>query len=290
MYGFFQKIVQPLIKLFDQLDLFDLVPHPLKRYSRRVLCAGTWLAALIHFSIIGGYIVFRMIAGGDEVRMTLRPYPKAIDLIDISELITSEQSGGGGGAQKTGGEPPPFPGEEILSKGTPVPVKIGIPVPVDDNLIEEEMTIANQQEMEKDIALAEDTEADSLDQPGLADAGGGAQGDGGIGGDVGAGGGGGGDGLPGAWRYDTPPSFRRIRMPNKPKKYKKVESDWVRFRVLINEFGEVVDANITESTGYTELDAIALKALYDSSFNPATFQGRTVKAWKTVGIRFSSKN
>ena len=79
-------------------------------------------------------------------------------------------------------------------------------------------------------------------------------------------------------------------MPNKPKKYKKVESDWVRFRVLINEFGEVVDANITESTGYTELDAIALKALYDSSFNPATFQGRTVKAWKTVGIRFSSRN
>ncbi len=290
MHIFFQKAVQPLIKLFEQLDLFDLVPHPLKRYSRRVLCTGAWLAALIHFSIIGGYIVFGMIAWGDEVRMTLRPYPKAMDLIDISELITSDQSGGGEGAQKTGGEPPPDPGEEILSKGTPIPVKVGIPVPVDDTMIEEEMTIANQEEMEKDLALAETAEADSLDQSGLADAGGGAQGNGGIGGGIGAGGGGGGDGLPGAWRYDTPPSFRRIRMPNKPKKYKKVESDWVRFRVLINEFGEVVDANITESTGYTELDAIALKALYDSSFNPATLQGRTVKAWKTVGIRFSSRN
>ena len=286
----YQNIKERLDRPFLKLDLFDLIPHPVKRYSRRFLYAGAWISVLVHFVAFGGYALYQYLEWGDEDVVVVRPFPKRLDLIDISELVTSEENGGGGGAQKTGGEPPPDPGEDILSKGTPVPVEIGIPEPVEDSQIEDEVTIANQDELEKDLALADDNPADSLSQPGMAAAGGGGQGAGGIGGGIGAGGGGGGDGLPGAWRYDTPPSFRRIRMPSKPKKYKKIQTDWVRFRVLINEFGKVVDANITESTGYTELDDIAQQALFDSSFNPATFQGRTVKAWKTVGVRFSSRN
>lgn len=290
MPSLYRTFLQWLDRPFLRLDIFDLIPHPIKRYSRRYLYAGAWISVLLHFGLIGGYALYQYLEWGAPEMITVRPYPKTLDLIDISKLITSEDSGGGGGGQKAGGEPPPDPGDDILSKGIPVPVAIGIPIPIDDSQIEDEVTLADQSEMEKDIALAEDTNPDSLDQAGLASAGEAGQGTGGIGGGIGAGGGGGGSGPPGAWRYDTPPSFRRIRMPSKPKKFKKVETDWVRFRVLISEFGEVVDANITESTGYEELDDIALKALYDSSFNPATFQGRTVKAWKTVGIRFSSRN
>ena len=296
MRRFLRHLIRWIDRPFARLDIYDLVAHPLKRLSRRFLYAGMGLSILIHFLLIGGILFYRMYGFGNEKTVTLRivSYPKhLIDAIDPSKLITSEMGGGGGGGQKAGGEPPPDPGDDILSKGVPVPVEIGIPEPVPDTEVEDvHVTLATQEEMERDIALAdEETQAPS-EEAGLGGTGGGGTGSGGIGGGYGSGGGGGGDGPPGTWRYDTPPNPRRlitmIQSKSLPKKLRNVDG-MVKFRLLIDEFGEVMDASIVQSSGYRELDDLALSAIYKSTFNPATFRGRSVKAWINFGYGFRTR-
>lgn len=275
---------------FEKLDAYDLITHPLKKYSRRALGTAVWGAPLIYFGIIGSIFFYQMLDSGPTAEIELTPYPAhLIDLIDPSTLVTSEKGGGGGGGQQAGGEAPEDPGDDIMSKGIPVPVVVGIPEPIDDNLIAEEHEIANQEEMRKEIALAKDEEIEPTDEVGMRGTGGGGNGEQGIGGGDGTGGGGG-DGPPGTWRYDTPPMPRRINMSiskkEVPKNLRHVKNGIVKFRLLINEMGEVIDATIVESTGYKEIDAILLEKVYTSLYHPATLKGHSVKAWMPLSFGY----
>ena len=279
---------------FEKLDAYDLITHPLKKYSRRALGVAVWGAPLICFGIIGGIILYRMLDTQPSNDVALTTYPAhLIDIIDPSTLITSEKGGGGGGGQQAGGEAPEDPGKDIMSKGIPVPVVVGIPEPIDDNLIAEEHEIANQEEMRKDIALAKDTEVDPTDEVGMRGGGGNENGEQGTGGGDGTGGGGG-DGPPGTWRYDTPPMPRRINMSiskkEVPKNLRHVKKSIVKFRLLINELGEVIDATIVESTGYKEIDGLLLEKVYTALYRPATLKGHSVKAWISIGYGYRIGN
>jgi hypothetical protein len=176
-----------------------------------------------------------------------------------------------------------------MSKGIPVPVVVGIPEPIDDSLIAEEHEIASQEEMRKEIALARDEEVEPTDEVGMRGTGGNENGEQGTGGGDGTGGGGG-DGPPGTWRYDTPPMPRRINMSiskkEVPKKLRHVKNSIVKFRLLINELGEVIDASIVESTGYKEIDDLLLGKAYTFLYHPATLKGHSVKAWIAVGYGY----
>ncbi|MDE2825398.1 MAG: hypothetical protein OXI89_03980, partial [Gemmatimonadota bacterium] len=48
-------------KYLDRYEVEELVPHPLKRFSRRFLGAGVWFAAFLHFFSAGGIYVYSQI-------------------------------------------------------------------------------------------------------------------------------------------------------------------------------------------------------------------------------------
>ena len=92
-----------------------------------------------------------------------------------------------------------------------------------------------------------------------------------------------GDGTLGTWTYDKPPVPRRINMnisrKEIPNELRHAKNNLVRFQLLINELGEVVDAKMIESTGYAEIDKLLLKKIYASMFHPALLRQHPVKAW-----------
>ena len=144
-------------RYLDRFEAEDLVPHPLKRFSRRFLSAGVWFAAFLHFFVAGGVYVYSQIDFEPMVELKILPYPDhLIDLVDPARLLTSERGGGRPGRL----EPPEDPGDDIMSQGVPVPVVVGIPEPIDDSLIAEEHEIATQEEMERAVAVAMDTESE----------------------------------------------------------------------------------------------------------------------------------
>jgi hypothetical protein len=285
-----RHIARKIEQEFEKLDGYDLISHPLKKYSRRALGMAVCGAPLICFLVIGGLFIYRMLDTGSVKEIELTPYPAhLIDIIDPSTLITSEKGGGGGGGQRAGGEAPEDPGDDIMSKGIPMPVVVGFPEPIDDSLIAEEHEIASQEEMRKEIALARDEDVEPTDEVGMRGTGGNENGEQGTGGGDGTGGGGG-DGPPGTWRYDTPPMPRRINMSiskkEVPKKLRHVKNSVVKFRLLINELGEVIDASIVASTGYKEIDDLLLGKAYTFLYHPATLKGQSVKAWIAVGYGY----
>ena len=71
-----------------------------------------------------------------------------------------------------------------------------------------------------------------------------------------------------------------------PRKLRHVKDSIVRFQLLINELGEVVDASMIESTGYAEIDELLLAKIFASRYHPATLKGRSVKAWIAVGYGY----
>jgi protein TonB len=278
MFSPYKLLLRRIDQAFEPLDACDLIPHPLKRRSRRALALALWLSILLHTAFIGGFMLHRLFdAPVQPVPLTAYP-TDLLDLIDPSTLVTSEQGGGGG-------EPPPDPGDQMPSRIIPVAVAIGMPEPVPDAEIAEEQEIAPQEEVPQDMALVKEAAASPAGQAGMAGAGSGDQG---IGVGPGSGGGGGGDGPPGTWRYDTPPNPRRLIVATQPKKLRDFKGI-IKFRLLISEFGQVIDATVVESSGHKELDELALDAIYKSTFNPATFRGRSVKAWITFGYGFRSE-
>ena len=284
MNGDFGQIAHRMGRFLERFEVDDLVPHPLKRVSRRFLAAGIWCAAFVHFFAVGGVYLYSRIDFEPMVELEIMPYPDhLIDLIDPSRLVTSERGGGRPGRL----EPPEDPGDDIMSKGVPVPVVVGIPEPVDDSLIAEEHEIASQEEMEGAVAVAMDTEDESGDEAGM----GGSGIDGGVEGGSGTGGSGGlGDGDGGAWKFDTRPIPRRLNMSISrkeiPRKLRHVKDSIVRFELLIDEQGRVVDATMIESTGYPEIDQLLLEKIYASQYHPATLRQRPVKAWIAVGYGY----
>ncbi len=284
MNGGFGQIAHRVGRVFERYEVDELVPHPLKQFSRRFLAAGIWCAAFLHFFAVGGVYLYSRIDFEPMVELEIMPYPDhLIDLIDPSRLVTTERGGGRPGRL----EPPEDPGDDIMSKGVPVPVVVGIPEPVDDSLIAEEHEIASQEEMESAVAVAMDTEDESGDEAGM----GGAGLDGGVEGGSGTGGSGGlGEGNGGAWKYDTRPIPRRLNMSISrkeiPRKLRHVKDSIVRFELLIDEQGRVVDATMIESTGYPEIDQLLLEKIYASQYHPATLRQRPVKAWIAVGYGY----
>ncbi len=285
MNGEFGQIVHRVGRFLDHSEADEPVPHPLKRFSRRFLGAGVWCAAFLHFFTVSGVYLYNQIDFEPMVELEIMPYPDhLIDIIDPSRLVTSERGGGRPGRL----EPPEDPGDDIMSKGVPVPVVVGIPEPIDDSLIAEEHEIASQEEMKTAVAVAMETEDESSDEVGMGGAG--ADGDAEAGSGIGGAGGGMGDGGDGTWRYDTPPIPRRINMSISrkeiPRKLRHVKDSIVRFQLLINELGRVIDATMIESTGYAEIDQLLLDKIYASQYHPATLQQRPVKAWIAVGYGY----
>ena len=284
MNGDFGQIAHRLGRFLKRYEADELVPHPLKRFSRQFLAAGIWCAAFLHFLTAGGVYLYSRIDFEPMVEIEIMPYPDhLIDLIDPSRLVTTERGGGRPGRL----EPPEDPGDDIMSKGVPVPVVVGIPEPIDDSLIAEEHEIASQEEMERAVAVAMDTEDEPGDEAGM----GGSGVDGGVEGGSGTGGSGGlGDGGDGAWKYDTRPIPRRLNMSISrkeiPRKLRHVKDSIVRFELLIDERGRVVDATMIESTGYAEIDQLLLEKIYASQYHPATLKQRPVKAWIAVGYGY----
>ncbi|MBI4552023.1 MAG: energy transducer TonB, partial [Candidatus Latescibacteria bacterium] len=187
-----------------------------------------------------------------------------------------------------GGEPPPGPGHDIRSLGASADLAsiAGEPVPVPDHLADPQTTLATQEQLKQGEISPIVTEETPSEKVGMGGTGGGGSGMSGAGGGPGSGGGGGGgDGPPGTWRYDTPPNPRRLITSVQPKSLRDIEGT-VKFRLLIDEFGTVIDAIILESSGHRVLDDLAQEAVRKSTFNPATFRGRTVKAWITFGYGF----
>lgn len=259
---------------FEHLDAYDLIPHPIKRCARRSLALALWLSILLHTVFIGGFMIHRLFrASPQTVPLTLYPVD-LLDIIDPTNPVASEQGGGGGG------EPPPDPGDALLNEIVPVPVAVGIPEPVPDAEMAEEHEIAPEEERElvRDRQINPSIDTDQAGSMGGA----GAMGHG-----PGSGGGNGGDGPPGMWRYDTPPNPRRLITTVRPRKLRDFEGI-VKFRLLIDELGQVIDAAIITSSGYKELDALAHEAICKSTFNPATLQGHPVKAWVTFGYGLRS--
>lgn len=284
MNGDFGQIAHRMGRFLERFEVDELVPHPLKRVSRRFLAAGIWCAAFVHFFAVGGVYLYSRIDFEPMVELEIMPYPDhLIDLIDPSRLVTTERGGGRPGRL----EPPEDPGDDIMSKGVPVPVVVGIPEPVDDSLIAEEHEIASQEEMERAVAVAMDTEDESGDEAGMGSSGidGGVEGGGGTGGSGGLG-----DGDGGAWKFDTRPIPRRLNMSISrkeiPRKLRHVKDSIVRFELLIDEQGRVVDATMIESTGYPEIDQLLLEKIYASQYHPATLRQQPVKAWIAVGYGY----
>lgn len=284
MNGDFGQIAHRMGRFLERFEVDELVPHPLKRVSRRFLAAGIWCAAFVHFFAVGGVYLYSRIDFEPMVELEIMPYPDhLIDLIDPSRLVTTERGGGRPGRL----EPPEDPGDDIMSKGVPVPVVVGIPEPVDDSLIAEEHEIASQEEMERVVAVAMDTEDESGDEAGMGGSGidGGVEGGGGTGGSGGLG-----DGDGGAWKFDTRPIPRRLNMSISrkeiPRKLRHVKDSIVRFELLIDEQGRVVDATMIESTGYPEIDQLLLEKIYASQYHPATLRQQPVKAWIAVGYGY----
>lgn len=278
------QYVHRIGQYLDRYEVEDPVPHPLKRFSRRFLGAGVWCAAFLHLFAVGGIYLYNQIDFEPMVELEILPYPDhLIDLIDPARLLTSERGGGRPGRL----EPPEDPGDDIMSQGVPVPVVVGIPEPVDDSLIAEEHEIASQEELVKAVAVAMDTESDPGDEAGMAGSGvaGGVEGGSGSGGTGGLG-----EGGDGTWRYDTPPIPRRLNMSISrreiPRKLRHVKDSIVRFELLIDEQGEVMDATMIESTGYAEIDDLLLQKIYASRYHPATLRQQPVKAWIAVGYGY----
>ncbi len=284
MNGESGQIAYRIGRFLERLEADELVPHPLKRFSRRFLSAGIWCAAFLHFFVVGGVYLYNEIEFEPMVEIEIIPYPDhLIDLIDPSRLLTSERGGGRPGRL----EPPEDPGDDIMSKGVPVPVIVGIPEPIDDSLIAEEHEIASQEEMESAVAVAMETEDEAGDEAGM----GGPGAEGGADGGSGTGGTGGlGEGGDGTWKYDTPPIPRRLNMSISrkeiPRNLRKVKESIVRFELLIDERGKVVDAAMIESTGYAEIDDLLLQKIYASLYHPATLKQQPVKAWIAVGYGY----
>lgn len=284
MQGEFGQIAYRVGRFLERFEAEELVPHPLKRFSRRSLGAGVWVAALFHFFVAGVIFLYGRIEHEPMVEIEIMPYPDhLIDLIDPSRLVTSERGGGRPGRL----EPPEDPGDDIMSKGVPVPVVVGIPEPIDDSLISEEHEIASQEEMASAVAVALDTEDESSDEAGMGGSGveGGAEGGSGAGGS-----GGHGLGGDGTWKYDTPPIPRRLNMSISrkeiPRRLRNVRESLVRFELLIDERGRVEDATMIESTGYAEIDDLLLEKIYASQYHPATLRQQPVKAWIAVGYGY----
>ncbi|MCY4544022.1 MAG: hypothetical protein OXD39_02190 [Gemmatimonadetes bacterium] len=112
-------------------------------------------------------------------------------------------------------------------------------------------------------------------------------------GEVGAGGageGGMGDDSSYKLRYDTPPIPRRVDISISrkeiPGNLRHIKDSLVKFELLINEVGEVIEAKIVESTGYDEIDALLLEKMYTSWYRPAKLRGESVKAWIVVGYGY----
>ena len=284
MNGDFGQIAHRLGRFLERFEAVELVPHPLKRVSRQSLAAGIWGAAFLHFFAAGGIYLYSRIDFDPMVEFEIMPYPEhLIELINPSRLVTTERGGGRPGRI----EPPEDPGDDIMSKGVPVPVVVGIPEPIDDSLIAEEHEIASQEEMERAVAVAMDIEAEPGEETGM----GGSGVDGGADGGSGTGGSGGlGEGGDGAWKYDTRPVPRRLNMSISrkeiPRKLRHVKDSIVRFELLIDELGRVVDATMIESTGYPEIDQLLLEKIYASQYHPATLRQRPVKAWIAVGYGY----
>ncbi|MBM3262732.1 MAG: TonB family protein [candidate division Zixibacteria bacterium] len=272
----FSRLINRIETGFERMDAHDAIPHPIKRFSRRFLAVSVGLAALVHMSVGGGWLLYRLLTVKPSETLTLIPYPSEL----MNPVITAEEGGGGGG------EPPPAIEEDVINRVIPVSVSLSVPEPVPDVEMLGEQEIAEPEV--KDVAMVSETPSAPAGG-GQTGTGSGGLGGGGFGGGPGAEGGSGGDGPPGAWKYDTPPNPRRLPQLVQPKKLRNIAAI-VKFRLLINEFGLVIDATISESSGYKELDDLALEAINKSVFNPATFQGRPVKAWIAFGYGFRSKS
>ncbi len=271
-------------RVLVKLDVDELIPHSLKRSSQLFLGTGISGAAIIHLGTVCGILLYGRVDFEPTGEIELQLYPShLIEIMDSSRLVTSER----GGLRPGRLEPPEDPGDDVISKVVPVPVVVGIPEPIDDGLIAEEHEIASQKEMESAVAVSLNTETESGEEAGMGGTGftGGAEGESGNGGPGGLG-----DGEDGTWRYDTPPIPRRINMSifrkEIPRKLRHVKVSIVRFQLMINETGEVVDASMIESSGHDEIDKLLLAKIYAARYHPATVAGRAVKAWIVVGYGY----
>ena len=91
-------------------------------------------------------------------------------------------------------------------------------------------------------------------------------------------------------RVDAPPSPRRNIKPDYPKGARqRGEQGDVTLEIVVSESGYVGDVRVASSSGYSELDEAAVKAVKSARFTPAKRGGRAVASTARITLTFKLK-
>ncbi|MCB6183710.1 energy transducer TonB [Leeia sp. TBRC 13508] len=82
-------------------------------------------------------------------------------------------------------------------------------------------------------------------------------------------------------------SYIRAPQPQYPAASSRLnEHGRVTLKVMVDEFGRVMEINVQTSSGFSRLDEAAKRAVQQASFKPYVENGRPLKAWALVPIDF----
>ena len=157
-------------------------------------------------------------------------------------------------------------GSSSSPKATTLPSSIGKVKPVNDDDAPAQQTIATQ----KELHAATQTQASSATY-------------------AGDGSGGSGDEVPMGVQYDTMPSVLEQKKPLYPETARVAGITGKIFvAVLIGEHGRPIKAMVMRRipADCTVFDTVALKSVMESKYSPGIQNGKPVKVWLTVPIRF----
>ena len=163
----FRHIVRPLWHALSKLEFDELIPHRLKRLSRRFLGIGFGVAALVHFVVVVTVYYYRVTEIQTEDLIELMPYPsQPMEILFPNALINADQSGGQGG-QMEGAESSGDPGDEGGSAGAGDPMASDNSLQGDDGALPETDEIASIEvpPLPEDSELTELDEIVSVDVP-----------------------------------------------------------------------------------------------------------------------------
>ena len=279
-----KKIKSPcsIARFLEFLGGIQFIPYPLKLFSSSFIGVGIWGAIIIHVIavlIIQGY---DWVSFEPTVEVVIVPYPsQTINMVDSKSMTALKLSRGT--HQRSLADPTENKSKDVQPKESSLVFQI--PKPLEEILIVEIHQTSVQVNKKPKNDLGEGTNTTIKKEVGLR-------------GVVGSGNSAKGQmtntidnsNKSGGWIYDTKPKPSRINMtiskeeiPNKLKHLKDIR---VRFRLLINEYGKVINASMIKSTGYIEIDKILLEKIYASQYHPATLRKEPIRAWIDVGYGY----
>ncbi|MCY3556984.1 MAG: hypothetical protein OXH56_16870 [Gemmatimonadetes bacterium] len=162
MNRFSRHIARRLLQALAKLEFEDLIPHRLKRLSRRFLGVGFVLAAMVHLIVSGTVYWYRFLEPTVEELIELTPYPPFLVEVLIEDTLVTDEvevdseepdeaasdpqeeilgAAGEEGAGTEGGGTEGTEGtvessDEAISEDGPAPLAVETPPPV----LESEMT------------------------------------------------------------------------------------------------------------------------------------------------------